>query len=198
MDETELSPIHSMPTGLCEDASGEAAALIARMADADTSALPELHGLWSAVMLGIAYQILGDRNRAEKVVQDTFVHLWQHAAGYDAHQTPPFVWAFTVMRQLCINRRRTRRNAPTRASHLDANHPPTPPEKPDPLRVLAADDFRRVRTALDQLTLDERNALVAAVFLQYAQPQDPHLATLKNHLRQALKTTRNLLSRYEL
>jgi len=203
MVEIELSPIHALRTGLCEDPSGEAAGLLARVAQADAAALVELHGLWSPILLGIAGQILGDRREAEKVVQESFVHLWQRAAGYDAHQMPPFVWAFSVMQRYCIERLRSRRRGPRAVAHLGPIHPPSPQEKPDHSRVLAADDLRRVRAALDQLTPEERHALVAAVFLQYSHvqishTQEPPLSVVKNHLRQALTKTRNCLSRYEL
>lgn len=203
MVETELSPIHAMPSGLCEDPSGEAAALIARMGKGDESALVALHGLWSAILLGIACQILGDHRDAEKVVQDTFVHLWQRAAGYAPHQTPPFVWAFTVMRGICMKRLGRNRRALRHSAHVGASHPSSPPDKPDHLRVVTADDFRRVRAALDHLTPDERGTLVAAVFLQHSQGHAPRIenapiGTVKNHLRQALKKIRNHLSRYEL
>lgn len=203
MVEIELSPIHALRTGLCEDSSGEAAGLLVRMAQADAAALGELHGLWSPILLGIACQMLGNQREAEKVVQETFVHLWQRAAGYDPHQTPPFVWAFTVMLGFCSERLRSRRRVPRPVAHPEPIHPPSPQEKSDHTRVLAADDFQRVRAALDHLTPEERNTLVAAVFLQFSQaripqPQDPPLSVVKNHLRQALTKTRNYLSRYEL
>lgn len=203
MVETELSPIHSLRTGLCEDTSGEAAGLIARIAKADSSAMVELHGLWSPIFLGIACQILGDRRQAEKVLQDMFVHIWQRAAGYDPHQSPPFVWAFIVMQGYCMNRLKSRRRAPLHAASVVPVHPPAALEKPDSLRVIPGDDFQRVKAALDHLTLEERNSLVAAVFLHFSHghvpnPQDPPISTVKNHLRQALTKTRNHLSRYEL
>lgn len=203
MVETELSPIHSLRSGLCEDTSGEAAGLVARIAKADSAALVELYGLWCPVLLGISCQMLGDRRDAEKVVQDTFVHIWQRATGYDPHQSPPFVWAFTVMQGYCMNRLSSRRRAPHHCAAVVSIHPPSPQDKPDNPRVMALDDFRRVRAALDHLTPEERSSLVAAVFLQYSQaqipnPQDFPISTVKNQLRQALTKARNHLSRYEL
>ena len=54
MIEASLNPIHVLPSGLCEDPSGEAAALIERMGKGDHGALAELHDLWAPVFLGIA------------------------------------------------------------------------------------------------------------------------------------------------
>jgi RNA polymerase sigma-70 factor (ECF subfamily) len=205
MDETELSPIHSLPSGLCEDLSGEHVTLIRRMAHDDAAALVELHGMWSPVFLGVAYRMLGDRRDAEDVVQDTFVRLWRRAAEYDSHQSPPFVWAFAVLRGYCMDRLRSRHRSKRDASRVGHNqpHPSPPPEKPENPRVMALDDFRRVKSALDHLAADERNCLELAVFLGYTHSEIadhlvPSLGSVKNRLRHALTKVRNHLSRYEL
>src|SRR6478609_12077117 len=104
----QIEPISRISAGLGEDRSGEAAALIARMAKEDASALAELHGMWSPVLLGVACRMLGDRREAEEAVQDTFVRMWHRSADYDPEQSPPFVWAFAVMRGYCIDRLRYR------------------------------------------------------------------------------------------
>lgn len=203
MIETELSPVHSLPSGLCEDPSGEAAALLGRMAKDDTAALVELHGRWGPVLLGISCRMLGDRREAEEVVQDTFVRMWQHSAEYDPHRSPPFVWAFALMRGFCIDRLRSRHRSKRNSSRVAPINLHTPPEKPENPRVMALDDFRRVRAALDQLALDECCSLESAVFLEYSHLEisehlGTSLGTVKNHLRQSLKIVRNHLSRYEL
>ena len=203
MIETELSPIHSLPSGLCEDPCGEAAALIGRMAKDDPAALVELHGRWSPVLLGISCRMLGDRREAEDVVQDTFVRMWQHSADYDPHRSPPFVWAYVLMRGFCSDRLRSRHRSKRNASPVAPVDLLTPPEKSQNPRVMALDDFRRVRTALDQLAPDERSSLESAVFLEFSHLETSELhgtslGTVKNHLRQSLKTLRNHLSRYEL
>jgi RNA polymerase sigma-70 factor (ECF subfamily) len=203
MIETELSPIHSLPSGLCEDSCGEAAALIGRMAKDDSAALVELHARWGPVLLGISCRMLGDRREAEDVVQDTFVRMWQHSADYDPHRSPPFVWAFALMRGSCIDRLRFRHRAKRHSSRVAPLVLLNPPEKSENPRVMTLDDFRRVRAALDQLAPDDRSSLESAVFLEFSHLETSEhlgtsLGTVKNHLRQSLKTLRNHLSRYEL
>ena len=204
MIETELSPIHSLPSGLCEDPSQAVASLIGRMANRDPSALVELHALWGPVFLGIACRMLGDRHDAEEVVHDTFVLIWKGASDFNPHQSPPFVWAFALMRGLCIERLRIRHRSKKEASRSAPIPLPTAVlEKFDNPPVMALDDFRRVRAALNQLTPEERSCLELAVFLKYthfeiSKHPDLPMGTVKNHLRQALKKVRNLLSRYEL
>jgi RNA polymerase sigma-70 factor (ECF subfamily) len=203
MIESDLSPIHALPSGLCEDPTGEAVALILRMAKGDGAALAELHGIWSPTLLGISCRMLGDRREAEEVVQDTFVRVWHRSAEYDPHQSPPFVWAFAVLRGYCIDRLRFRHRAKRDSSRVVPIHLHAPPEKSEDPRVMAMDDWRRVRAALDLLPPDERSCLELAVFLEYTHSEiSEHLGTpmgtVKNRLRRALEKVRNQLSRYEL
>ncbi|MEN9975805.1 MAG: hypothetical protein RLZZ282_1811 [Verrucomicrobiota bacterium] len=203
MMETDLSPIHSLPCGLCEDPTREATVLIGRMAKAEIAALTDLYGMWSPVFLGVACRMLGDRRDAEDVVQDTFERLWREAAQYDAHQVPPFVWGFSVLRGQCVDRLRARGHPKRESPREPSLSSPVSPERSETPRVMAMDDFRRVRCALDQLPPDERSSLEVAVFLGFS-PNDAtdhpgsSTAITKNRLRQALKKVRNQLSRYEL
>ena len=91
-----------------EDQMGVAAALIDRMARGDGRALTELYGMWSPILLGASVRMLGDRHEAEEIVQDTFVRIWHRSVDYDPSQSPPFAWAFAVMRGYCIDRLRYR------------------------------------------------------------------------------------------
>jgi len=203
MVETELSPIHILPSGLGEDPSGEHAKLIRRMANNECAALTELYGMWGPVFLGVACRVLGDRREAEDVVVETFVRLWRRAADYDLHQAPPFPWAFAVMRGYCMERLRSRSRSKKESLRNAPIPPHTPAEKCENPRVMPMDDFRRVKAALDHLAPDERICLESAVFLAFSQAEavehpETSLGTVKNRLRHALKKVRNHLSRYEL
>lgn len=193
MMEVGLDSSRSQPSGLCEDAAGEALALIHRMARGDAAAFVTLHGMWAPVLLGTACRMLGDRREADEVVRETFERIWKRAARFDPHQSPPFVWAFVLMRELAMERLRRRQGK------RDAARDPASPshERYDHVKVMTADDCRRLRTAMDQLDLEERTCLEHAVFLGYARPEVAS-ATVKNHLRRALETLRNQLSCHEL
>lgn len=198
---TEI-PVNGFPVELAGDPHGEASALIVRMAREDASALDELHTVWSPVLLGVACRMLGDRREAEEAVQDTFVRMWHRAADFDAKKSPPFVWAFAVLRGYCIDRLRYRHRSKRDSSKVVPIHLHSPPEEIEDPRIIALDDCRRIRAALDLLPPDERQCLELAVFLEYthseisAQLRTP-LGTVKNRLRRALEKTRNHLSRHE-
>lgn len=191
-----VSPFHTLPSGLCEDASGEAGRLIQRMARRDGTALAELYAMWAPVLLGGACRMLGERRDAEDVLRAAFERMWKQAETYDPHRMPPFVWAFVTMRELAIERLHGRRRGKRQPLMQAAAHGASP-------KVLAGDDCQRLRAALDQLELEERTCLERAVFLEYARQPDPDQpggpsATVKNHLRRGLETVCNHLSRHEL
>lgn len=198
MTENDLSPVHALPSGLCEDPSGEATALIGRMAQGDGQALEELFNMWAAVFLGISQRMLGDQKEAVKTVRNTFILMWRSAANYDPHRSPPFVWAFTILRELCVahlhNRRQAQRS-PERTPSI-----PVHPDLVENPRVMPLDDWRRLRNALDSLPPEELGCLETAVLLGYASPEpaDAPSATVKSCLRRALDKIRKQLSRYEL
>jgi RNA polymerase sigma-70 factor (ECF subfamily) len=202
MPESDATPSRVFAYGFDDDRSAEAVILISRMANEDASALSELHGLWSPTLLGTACRILGDRREAEEAVQDTFVRMWHRSADYDPDLSPPFVWAFAVLRGYCIDRLRYRHRSKRDSSRVVPIHLHLPVEETEDPKVMGRDDLRRVKAALDHLTLEERRCMELAVFLEYSHSEiSAHLGTplgtVKNRLRRALEKTRNYLSRHE-
>lgn len=202
MIEPECTPNLNFPSLLGGDPTGVAAALIDRMARGDGAALTELYGMWSPILLGCSVRMLGDRHEAEEIVQDTFVRMWHRSVNYDPSQSPPFAWAFGVMRGYCVDRLRHRHRGKRDSSRVVSIHLHSPVEDSEDPRVMMNDDWRRVRAALQILPPDERECLELAVFLEYTHSEiSAHLGTplgtVKNRLRRALEKVRNQLSRYE-
>lgn len=188
------SPFHDLPSGLCEDSAREATALIQRMARGDGAALVALHELWAPTLLGIACRMLGDRRSADELLRRVFARMWKSASSYDPHQSPPFVWAFAMLRDAAAQSLQ-RSKAPHRETAEHENN-----ESP---AVLSADDCRRLKNALERLDPEARICLEQAVFLDFshrgtrdtaAAPAGP----LKTRLRLALESVRNQLSCHEL
>jgi RNA polymerase sigma-70 factor (ECF subfamily) len=172
------------------------------MAKGESDALRELYETWSPILLGASVRMLGDRHEAEEVVQDTFVRMWHRAIDYDPLLSPPFTWAFTMMRGYCIDRLRYRHRGKRDSSRVVPIHLHVFTEESEDPQVTIKDDWRRVRAALQILPPDERECLELAVFLEYTHSEisaqlDTPLGTVKNRLRRALDKVRNQLSRYE-
>ena len=80
--------------------------LLLRIADGDEPSLRELYELWATTLLGIAHRLIGDRFLAEEAVQDAFVRIWHRADRYDPAEGRPFVWAYSILRGICLDRLR--------------------------------------------------------------------------------------------
>ena len=74
---------------LHDEPSQRLAQLVARVAQRDRQAFRTLYDLTSDRLFGVAIGLLHDRARAEEVLQDAYVRIWQRAAQFDAAVARP-------------------------------------------------------------------------------------------------------------
>jgi RNA polymerase sigma-70 factor, ECF subfamily len=77
--------------------------LAARMAQGDVTALDALYDRHSAMVLGIALKITGERPLAEEILQETFWQAWQSASLYSSQRGSFTSWLFRMARSLAID-----------------------------------------------------------------------------------------------
>jgi RNA polymerase sigma-70 factor (ECF subfamily) len=77
--------------------------LIAAVALRDQSAYRRLYDATSAKLFGIAIRIVRDQGRAEEVLQDTFVNVWNSAASYNGSLSAPMTWLITIVRNRALD-----------------------------------------------------------------------------------------------
>jgi RNA polymerase sigma-70 factor (ECF subfamily) len=85
------------------------AALARRLALADRTALADAFDRFAPTLTRYAWAIAGSRQDVEELVQDTFLTLWQKAAGLDLATTALLPWLLVVCRNHARNQ--GRRNA---------------------------------------------------------------------------------------
>jgi RNA polymerase sigma-70 factor (ECF subfamily) len=183
------------------DNSAAEAFLLARIGAGDRAALRELYAHYGAPLFSLAVRMLGDHADAEEALQDAFVKIWRHAAGYDPVKSRPFTWAVTILRRTCIDRLRARRSAPPLA--------PLSPETANPIDFTTAEAARRsaeahetaqsVDRALLGLAGDQRRALELALFsdlthAEIARQLDHPVGTIKSWIRRGLLDLRAALA----
>ena len=75
----------------------------------DRSAFHSLYEASSPRLYGLALRILGRRELAEEVLQESFVAIWHHAAEYESALSAPMTWMTTIVRNRAFDvLRRTR------------------------------------------------------------------------------------------
>jgi RNA polymerase sigma-70 factor (ECF subfamily) len=172
--------------------------LISRIAAREEPALRELYALWAATLLGVAYRLVGDRPEAEEAVQDTFVRIWRRASNYDPIQGRPFVWAYSILRGICLDR--LRRNGRQKRGGAIALEPLSGQEICASGRsdLIHREITEQILKGLNGLSDEERRCLELYIFQEFTQQEiateiRSPLGTIKTRMRRSLQRLRKII-----
>src|SRR5947209_12260654 len=112
----------------------------------------------------LAYRMCGRRAMAEDIVQEAFVSLWRSGAGYDPARGSVRAWILRVVHNRAVDafRRSGVRDARD-VPDAGATERMPAPELTD-VEVQRRDEARVVRSALDDLPVDQRRVIELAYF----------------------------------
>jgi RNA polymerase sigma-70 factor (ECF subfamily) len=170
------------------------AELLHRTAQGDLQAFEELYRRYSGSVYALLLHILGIREEAEEILQDTFVKLHREAHRYQPERGSVATFLFVIARTLAFSRLRARQARPQKDEAWDV-HDPTQElglwEEAPEERIL-------IRLALQRLPQDERELLEAAFYRGYSHSELAKrfglpLGTVKTKLRRALQQLRGFL-----
>ncbi len=165
--------------------------------DGDERAFGELVRRYDGRLLNFVYRTIGDRERAQDLVQETFVRVYRHLHRFD--QSKKFsTWVYTIAGNLAKNELRNRSRNPlvlfqTIRKNWDADHRPLEWEdssyKPDDLYRK-----RHLRTLVEQVVaeLPEHHRIVFVLrelegktYEEIANITGCNLGTVKSRLNRA-------------
>lgn len=163
---------------------------MAQMARGDRDALRRVYDMTSAKLFGVILRIVPGRERAEDVLQDVYVRVWQRAGRYDAAKGSPISWMCVIARNTAISD--LRRQGRIRESGVD-----TLPEveddelKPADEWLCDVEDNAALRRCLEQLQGDHRRSIKLAFFDGYSHSElaklvDVPIGTMKSWIRRGL------------
>lgn len=164
------------------------AELVARIAGGSQAALEELYRRHAPRVFALLLRMLGSREEAEEVLQDSFFQLYKEARRYQKERGAVTTFLFTISRNLALSRLRARRARPQKDEGRDLHDPEQElgfTQNHDPEgRVM-------VRQALSRLSPEERLLLDEAFFMGYshsdlAERHKMPLGTVKTKVRNAL------------
>jgi len=116
------------PSGRAHLRELDDSSLVRRYLDGERFAFQELVERYQERLLNFIYRTIGDRDRAEDLVQETFVRVYRHLHRFD--QTKKFsTWAYTIASNLAKNELRNRSRTPlvlfqAMRKSWDADHRP--------------------------------------------------------------------------
>jgi RNA polymerase sigma-70 factor (ECF subfamily) len=176
------------------------AQLLQRIAARDAQALSEFYDQTVGPLFSVAVRILGDPAEAEEVIQDVFIQIWERAAVFDTTLGSAIHWALSITRHRSIDRLRARQRRARLLDELMTTNVAQDAPETGPAR-LERDEAAIVRTALDRLPPDQRQALLMAFFegkthLEIAQALGEPLGTIKARIRRSILKLRDSLQEY--
>ena len=179
--------------------------MLAQAAGGDQAAFAELYDRLSGPLYSLAVRMLSDANEAQDAIQEVFIQIWRRAAKYDPTQSSVFSWAMLMTRSRIIDRLRARgrrlrvlasstNDTDNAATAADASVAESGADTAD-----RNEEAMRVRTVLDKLPAEQRQAIELAFFselthYQIADQLGQPLGTIKARIRRGLLKLREQIT----
>jgi RNA polymerase sigma-70 factor (ECF subfamily) len=169
--------------------------LLRRMRRGDESALEELYVRYGGLVYTLALRIVGDRELAREVLQDTFLRSWDGREGYDPQRGRVAWWLMGIARNRAVDLLRSR-------SHQARLREREPLAASTPASELAGPHTLGLRhaivSALRGLSVGQRRAIELAYYVGLTQVEIAHelgepLGTIKSRTREAMEHLRGVL-----
>jgi RNA polymerase sigma-70 factor, ECF subfamily len=174
--------------------------LLARVALGDQRAFEALYRATSAHLLGVAWGVMQQRERAEEVLQEAYLNVWHAAGSFKAQMATPMTWLINIVRNKAIDRQRVGSQMRAAQVVLDDEAMQLPDEAERQPQRLAETAFVRSRIdgCMQGLTAGQRQALALAYFrglvhAEIADTMGAPLGTVKAWVRRGSDRLRECL-----
>ena len=180
-----------------EPADGRMLELLAR---GEPEGIEMLYDRYGTLAYALAFRVLHDAGGAEDVVQEAFLSIWRRASTYRSERGSLRTWVCSIVHHRALDRLRGR--AGRARADVAIEHAPlasvTISDTWD--RVVESLEREEVRTALAELSVEQRETIELAYFGGYSQREISDLmgvplGTVKGRTRLALSKLRGLLER---
>lgn len=163
--------------------------LLAAAARGDERAFGDLYDALAGTVHGIVLRVVRDPAMAQEVTQEVFVELWRLAPRFDASRGSAAGWASTIAHRRAVDRVRSEQARRAR-EEVDASKQAVPFDEVSEA-VEDRDDRSLVRTSLDALTEQQREAVSLAyygghTYREVAVLLDVPEGTVKTRIRDGL------------
>ncbi len=163
----------------------------------DHQAYRRLYDATAPKLFAVALRILREESRAEDVLQDSFVNVWNGAAGYNASLSAPMTWMVTIVRNRALDY--IRRVDPRTVELDDDLHAVLESDQAGPGDLAArGQDAVALQRCLKRLDAGQRQAIAFAYFQglthsELAATLRIPIGTVKTWIRRGLEKMRRCL-----
>jgi RNA polymerase sigma-70 factor (ECF subfamily) len=171
------------------------AELMERIRRGDEAALAALYDRYAGLILTVALRIVGDRELAEEVMQDSFLRVWNASATYRTSRGQVSGWLIGITRNRAIDLLRSRQHK----TRLRERTPLPEPGEEDsfgvPDETDAVETRQAVTDALAGLSIAQRQVVELAYYggmsqSEIARQLGEPLGTIKSRTRVAMEHLR--------
>ena len=179
-------------------APDELSDLLARCALRDQRAFTTLYQFSSAKLFAVAVRITRRRDWAEEVLQEAFVNIWNHAAGYNSTKSAPMTWMTAIVRNRALDWLRRPREVEIDEEHEELMAS-VPDESPGPEELLRQSlDAGALAECMKGLTEEQQRSITLAFFYglshgELAVQMRKPLGTVKTWIRRGLDRLKGCL-----
>jgi RNA polymerase sigma-70 factor (ECF subfamily) len=176
--------------------------ILARISEADESALAELYDKYGRLIYSLVLRIVRNDEEARELVQDVFLQVWNKAALFDHERGTFITWLVTLAHNKAINTLRSRRYKKSaqeaKQDIADITSDATVDHRTPERDALETDERRNIMRALDQIPELQRKALYLSYYEGYSQSEiaemlgEP-LGTIKTRMRKGMMKLANIL-----
>ncbi len=178
--------------------------LLDRVARRDEAALKTLYEQTASKLYGLALRVVGQRDRAEDALQETYLQVWRTAGDYRASLSPPMAWLGLIVRSRALDL--LRRHSAER-SHLtdpldDTLADTLAGDAPNPLDThLASEQAWALHQCINRLESRQREVVSLAYLRdlshgELAERLKLPLGTVKTWIRRGLDQLRTCMTRF--
>lgn len=182
------------------------AAWMGQIALRDERAFAALYKATSPHLLGVAMLMMKRRERAEEVLQESFVNIWLHAGKFVQSEASPMSWLISIVRHKALDHLRKSQHADRHAS-IDEEEGAAAcliaTEAPGPAELLSAASAQLdLQSCLESLDASLRQSLALAYYEGLSHPEIAHrlrapLGTVKSWVRRGVERLRACLDKQQ-
>src|SRR5450759_935835 len=145
--------------------------LALRLKNRDPHAMAELYDRYGRIAFALIFRVVRNEAVAEDLVQETFLRVWNRVHGFDHEKGALGPWVLTVARNRAIDYLRSVDGRMAQnAFELEANEHPSLFSNLE-TEVLNSDRARRLRTAFEKLTPNQRLVIELAYYEGLSQSE---------------------------
>jgi RNA polymerase sigma-70 factor (ECF subfamily) len=194
-------PQHTQAPPTREPTPDALAALLARVAREDATALRALYDLTASKLFGVALRILVKREWAEEALQDAFINIWRYAGDYREGLSAPMTWMAAIVRNRALDclRRQKAGGAAVEIEWSATLDDVLAGSDRDPAdATLLSEEARQLEICMRRLDANQRQAVALAYLRDQSHSEiaaalSVPLGTVKSWVRRGLEKLRTCM-----